>query len=250
MGSFPSANTSIPTSIPGTYEPNQAGIVGVSIPTSIPGIYVTPAGAIVIPAPSFIVGGAGASQTIALAGIQTGDLILAIIADNTANPASVAGWNAWLLAQQFVAGAFINVYARVVAPSDSSPFTMPSGTSVAAYAMAAFRLASAVDGTSTLKNGTSAAPASNSFTNTIAGDIAVNLIGWDVNSGNSDYTVSTGYTLAAHIHAIGGSKFGAAIEFLQLGAAGTVAASSGAALAQSGDWGVSSLAIYPVASYA
>lgn len=229
----------------GSGFPNQ----NPSLATSIPGIYVAPAAAIVIPAPSFIVGAAGTNPALTLAGILPGDVVIGIAIGNSQFPTSLTGFAIWFNGVQFVSGAYLNAYARLVTPTDTTTITLPT-SSAGAYAAAAFRLASAQDGLATLKSGVSALPVSNSFANTIAGDFALNLIGWDVSSGNSDYSVSTGYTLAAHTPAVGGAHFGAAIEFLQLGAAGTVAASSGAALGQSGDWGVAALALYPVSSYA
>lgn len=194
--------------------------------------------------PSFVVGVAGTTDSLTLAGIQTDDLVVAIACGNSQFLTTPIGWTCEVSGAPFVAGAFISVYTRTVRPQDTTTLTL-SSDNAGAFAMAAFRHVFPIDGLATLKNATSALPVSNSFANLVAGDFAVNFIGWDVVSGNSDYTVSTGYTLACHQQAVGGSHFGAGIEYKQLGAAGTVVASSGAALGQSGDWGVFGLALHP-----
>lgn len=194
--------------------------------------------------PSFVVGAAGTAAAITLTGLKAGDLVIGAVCGTSNSPSIPAGW--WLTnsALTVTAGVFLLWFYRIVTPQDGTTVTLPSNL-VAGYAAAAFRGVLTTDGISTGNTGVSAAPDANAFVTTVANDIVVNLIGWGSGSGSNIYSPSTGFTIAANKPAVNGTNFGVAIEY-QLGqAAGTIPASSGAALGASNDWGMVALALHP-----
>lgn len=248
MGSFPSAHTSLPTTLPGTFEPQIGSgttVAGISIPTSIPGISVPYITGTSPPAPQFVVAADNPSaNSLALAGTAIGDIIVEVGASLNLAAFTVGWWSAQLNAIQ--SAMYSQVFLHTVAAGESSPFTVPLASS-GAYAGAVFRGILSLDGSAAENSAASStSPTTNAFTTVETNDIIVNLVVWNGGSGTVTYTGSTGFTVGVNLPSVSGSHFGLAIEYLTGAAAGSQPASAGAVLSGTSSWIMWALGLCPL----
>lgn len=174
-------------------------------------------GQIILPplvVPLSFVGGASSptSNTLSIAGLKPGDLIIAAsmgLSQNALQP----GWGYQQLAKQTGSPSLFYSFRRV-APGDGTSFAVTAQSS-ASYAACAFRGVTAIDGSVAGASGLSVSPNPGGWVSVDAGDISVVIYGWDVPSGSVLWSgPDAGFTVGAAVNpGVFGSGFGVAIEY-------------------------------------